>query len=71
MSLAVEKPWTGRNGRNRAEQLEASDPALSYCSGRAYFQGLDNQSMSSKEISDLMRFVDTNVNFVLDMDEMR
>lgn len=75
MLLAVEKPSTGRDGKNRTNQRKQTTlpcPVwLAHDSGRAYFLGLENQRMSSKEISDLMRFVDTDVNFVLDMDEMR
>ncbi|CAN0071533.1 unnamed protein product [Scytosiphon promiscuus] len=38
---------------------------------RAYFQGLESQNFTSKEVSDLMRFIDTDVNFTLDIEEMR
>lgn len=41
------------------------------CFVRAYFLGLERQAFSSKEISDLMRFIDTDVNFTLDLEEMR
>lgn len=39
--------------------------------GRAYFQGLEGQKFTAKDISDFMRFIDTDVNFSLDIQEIR
>eukprot|EP00752_Nemacystus_decipiens_P003652 g3366.t1 len=42
-----------------------------YLGQRAYFLGLERQTFTSKEIGDLMRFIDTDVNFMLDLEETR
>ncbi|CAM9734886.1 unnamed protein product, partial [Hapterophycus canaliculatus] len=42
-----------------------------YLGQRAYFLELESQNFTSKEVSDLMRFIDTDVNFTLDIKEMR
>lgn len=39
--------------------------------GRAYFQGLEDQKFTAKDINDFMRFIDTDVNFCLDIREIR
>lgn len=44
---------------------------LSLISERAYFLGLESETFTSKDVSDLMRFIDTDVDFSLDIREMR
>ncbi|CAB1098069.1 unnamed protein product [Ectocarpus sp. CCAP 1310/34] len=57
-------------GRAVACREHALD-GMVYLGQRAYFLGLENETFTSKDVSDLMRFIDTDVDFSLDIREMR
>ncbi|CAN0527167.1 unnamed protein product, partial [Ectocarpus sp. 12 AP-2014] len=57
-------------GRAVACREHALD-GMVYLGQRAYFLGLESETFTSKDVSDLMRFIDTDVDFSLDIREMR
>ncbi|CAN0035199.1 unnamed protein product [Ectocarpus fasciculatus] len=57
-------------GRAIACREHALD-GMVYLGQRAYFLGLESETFNSKDVSDLMRFIDTDVDFSLDIREMR
>ncbi|CAM9314375.1 unnamed protein product, partial [Ectocarpus sp. 4 AP-2014] len=57
-------------GRAIACREHALD-GMVYLGQRAYFLGLESETFTSKDVSDLMRFIDTDVDFSLDIREMR